>query len=393
MSEEQPKKRGRPVKDPKAKEIEYKNTERILENQALYNQTGDTKYLFNMYPDLLHAVKSLAYKRFKGYIPPFYHDTFQENVEMCTHEWMLYMKYRLEKGNPLVMKSPISMAHYMILRNWPVDDGPMNKRLEWRDYMDEVIPSKQQTTEGLIEEVKEYDTAIVSGYFVVLHRGYLRYLLSAYNTGNQLIVVINNENQQKVRFGRVVKSVDDIAIEIRKYFPNAICYKSIDTDNTVTKTLKKIKSDLPERFNIVYCTDGNVKTQDIPKSEKDVFDGNVIWLGHSKEDDIDNYIKPWGSIKIISISKSEVVLQKTILPNTRFPFVYHKERNITLTSKKSFICSVGSVCNDNEVTEIIIPANTPYYIQTKDEKITITETWKAVHPRKPILTVEDEYES
>lgn len=379
------KKRGRPVKDPKSKEIEYKNTERILENQALYNATGDTKYLFNMYPDLLHAVKSLAIKRFKGYIPPFYHDTFQENVEMVTHEWMLYMKYRLEKGNPCVMNSPISFAHYMILRNWPTDDGPMNKRLEWQDYMDEVIEAPASDKHEILENTKEYDTAIASGYFTILHRGYLRYLLSAYNTGSQLIVVINNENQQKVKYGRVIKNVDDIAVEIRKYFPSAICYKSIDDDDTVTKTLQKIKSELPSKLNVVYCTDGPSKTSDIPKSEKDVFDGNVIWLGHEREDSIDNYIKPYGILNVKSVSNKEVVINKTLLPHTTLNTVYHKERNVTYTSNTPF------TVNNLNTQSITIPANTPYTLSNNtDAEVTITEVWKPIHPRKPILLASDE---
>lgn len=113
-------KRGRPKKG----SVQYENTKRIKEANIKYNETGDMRYLWNVYDDLKHAIKSMALKRMK--YPDLRTkdkwDYLEEIVTTITEDWMLYFKKRRDKGNPLVMKSPISYAYYMIKIYWPNDD-------------------------------------------------------------------------------------------------------------------------------------------------------------------------------------------------------------------------------------------------------------------------------
>lgn len=113
-------KRGRPRKGSE----QYENTKRIKEANELFNETGDMKYLWGVYDDLKHAIKSMALKRLK-YPDLKTKDKWEyldEIVTTITEDWMLYIQSRRNKGNPLTMKSPISYAYYMIKIYWPNDD-------------------------------------------------------------------------------------------------------------------------------------------------------------------------------------------------------------------------------------------------------------------------------
>lgn len=103
----------------------FDNTEHILKCVRLYNSTGDKKYLWECFEDLRHAVQSILWKRLKGNPTP----TFSENVQLITEKWMLDIVKRKEKGNPYHDTfSPISYAHFMVIRYLPSDDAAWNKR-------------------------------------------------------------------------------------------------------------------------------------------------------------------------------------------------------------------------------------------------------------------------
>lgn len=125
----------------------YENTARILECQSKFNETGDCQYLWDMKPDLEHAIRSLLIKRSNGYVYP----GLYEKAEDITFSWMLYYKQRRDKGNPLNAKSPISYAHYMILlfdsKNPPDGDLVELEAADW--YSEE---SCEYNDEGFDEE-------------------------------------------------------------------------------------------------------------------------------------------------------------------------------------------------------------------------------------------------
>lgn len=81
---------------------------------------------------------------------------------------------------------------------------------------------------------------IVSGYFNPLHGGHLDMLEAAHSMGDYLIVIINNDQQQLLKKGKIVldemnrmrlvsalKAVDEVML-------------AVDTDPTVIKTLREI---------------------------------------------------------------------------------------------------------------------------------------------------------
>lgn len=90
---------------------EYENTQRIIKYQSLFNETGDCQFLWDMKPDLEHAIRSLLIKRSNGYIYP----DLYEKADYLTLCWMEYYKDRRDKGNPLCSRSPITYARFIIL--------------------------------------------------------------------------------------------------------------------------------------------------------------------------------------------------------------------------------------------------------------------------------------
>ncbi|MGI9017541.1 MAG: adenylyltransferase/cytidyltransferase family protein [Euzebya sp.] len=83
-------------------------------------------------------------------------------------------------------------------------------------------------------------TVIVSGYFNPLHIGHLRMLQAAAGAGDKLIVIVNNDVQQRLKKGRVIMAEDD-----RRQILAAIgivdeAMIAIDDDPTVIASIQAI---------------------------------------------------------------------------------------------------------------------------------------------------------
>ncbi len=109
----------------------------------------------------------------------------------------------------------------------------------------------------------------ISGYFTVLHKGHIDYMREAKKLGNYLVVIINNNEQQSTKKGKLIHDVEDIkkVIEVIKYVDEVVI--SIDKDGSVCKTLEMVKPDIfangGDRFNdnipeVQTCRNNNIKT-------------------------------------------------------------------------------------------------------------------------------------
>lgn len=81
---------------------------------------------------------------------------------------------------------------------------------------------------------------VASGYFNPLHIGHLHYLQEAKKLGDELVVIVNNDNQVQLK-----GSVPFMKQEERLFIIDALqcvdyCYLSGDQDKTVNETLKAI---------------------------------------------------------------------------------------------------------------------------------------------------------
>jgi len=94
------------------------------------------------------------------------------------------------------------------------------------------------------KEAKKIIKVVVSGYFDPIHIGHIEYLRLAKQLGDKLIVILNNDEQAKLKKGKPF-----MLLEERKKILEAIKYVdeifiSIDSDKSVCKSLEKIKPDI-----------------------------------------------------------------------------------------------------------------------------------------------------
>ena len=82
--------------------------------------------------------------------------------------------------------------------------------------------------------------AIVSGYFDPLHIGHLDYLEQSKELADMLFVIVNNDEQAKLKKGKSFMNEDDRCRIIDSLKVVDKVWKSIDTDKTVCKSLIEI---------------------------------------------------------------------------------------------------------------------------------------------------------
>ena len=84
----------------------------------------------------------------------------------------------------------------------------------------------------------ELTTVAVSGYFDPLHVGHLEMLEMAKSLGDKLIVIVNNDEQAKLKKGESFMHQDDRLRIVRSLGCVDEAFLSIDTDRTVCKSLR-----------------------------------------------------------------------------------------------------------------------------------------------------------
>lgn len=101
----------------------------------------------------------------------------------------------------------------------------------------------------------------VSGYFNPIHSGHISMFKEAKKLGNYLIVIINNDNQVKVKGSVPFMKVEERAEIIKNLRMVDQVVISIDKDKTVCKTLAKVCPD-------IFANGGDRKnSKDIPEAE------------------------------------------------------------------------------------------------------------------------------
>jgi len=117
--------------------------------------------------------------------------------------------------------------------------------------------------------------AVISGYFNPIHGGHLDYITEAAKLGDMLIVIVNNDNQVKIK-GSVPFMDQDQRLRIVKMLkPVTEAILSIDEDGTVVKTLESIYTKYnsargwiqKNTVSIVFANGGDRKLGNTPEEE------------------------------------------------------------------------------------------------------------------------------
>lgn len=106
---------------------------------------------------------------------------------------------------------------------------------------------------------------ICSGYFQRFHTGHRRYIKEAKAACDMLVVIINNDGQQKHKYKgfKEIRSCAEIEKEIKKDF-EVLTVESIDTDGSVCATLETLRKKYPTD-ELMFIKDADRTIANIPE--------------------------------------------------------------------------------------------------------------------------------
>ena len=99
-----------------------------------------------------------------------------------------------------------------------------------------------------------------SGYFNPLHVGHIQYLKAARALGDSLIVIINNDDQVKLKGSIPFMSEDDRAVIIKELACVNAVIIAVDKDSTVNATLELVRPS-------VFANGGDVTPDNFREAE------------------------------------------------------------------------------------------------------------------------------
>ena len=102
--------------------------------------------------------------------------------------------------------------------------------------------------------------SIVSGYFNPLHVGHLQMMTAARELADALVVIVNNDEQQVLKIGVVVQSVEDRLEIVRALRVVHRALPSVDLDSTVNATLRQLREAYPDT-DLVFANGGGDRSE------------------------------------------------------------------------------------------------------------------------------------
>ena len=100
----------------------------------------------------------------------------------------------------------------------------------------------------------------VSGYFDPLHVGHLEYLELAAQLGDKLVVIVNNDEQAKLKKGRSFMKENDRVTIIKALRCVDEAFLSIDKERSVCERVKAVHPD-------IFANGGDRTTGEVPETK------------------------------------------------------------------------------------------------------------------------------
>jgi cytidyltransferase-like protein len=100
----------------------------------------------------------------------------------------------------------------------------------------------------------------VSGYFDPIHAGHIEYFKLARELGDKLVVILNNDEQAKLKKGKSFMPLEQrkAIIEAIKYVDKV--FVSIDNDKSVCKSLERVNPD-------IFAEGGDRFSHEVPEAD------------------------------------------------------------------------------------------------------------------------------
>lgn len=125
---------------------------------------------------------------------------------------------------------------------------------------------------------------VVSGYFNPIHRGHVRMFKHARQLGDKLVVIVNNDIQQRLKKGKIITAADERQEVVSSMRDVDQVVPSIDQDRTVCRTLESIASQYKGN-RIIFANGGDrSSTKVIPETEICEKNGIEMRFGIGGED-------------------------------------------------------------------------------------------------------------
>jgi cytidyltransferase-like protein len=113
-----------------------------------------------------------------------------------------------------------------------------------------------------------HQVSIVSGYFNPLHVGHLDMMEAARALTGYLVVIVNNDAQQKLKKGKIIQPLAERLRIVRALRVTDDAIEAIDEDGTVRRSLALVRERYP-RTRLIFANGGD-RSQRKTVAESDV---------------------------------------------------------------------------------------------------------------------------
>ena len=114
--------------------------------------------------------------------------------------------------------------------------------------------------------INRHVAVVVSGYFDPIHVGHLEMMKLAKQLGDELVVIVNNDKQAKLKKKKSYMSEDDRLKIVKAIRYTDTAFISLDDDETVCGSLQKVRREYRD-YHIIFANGGDRHTGEIPESK------------------------------------------------------------------------------------------------------------------------------
>ena len=102
---------------------------------------------------------------------------------------------------------------------------------------------------------------------LTLYKGHIDYFKKASSLGDNLFVIVNNDNQRKLKGSKEFMLEDERVLIINELKITDKVFLSIDNDRSVSLTIEKIHSEYGASSQLCFVNGGDQNKIDIPERE------------------------------------------------------------------------------------------------------------------------------
>jgi cytidyltransferase-like protein len=113
--------------------------------------------------------------------------------------------------------------------------------------------------------MKKEKAVIVSGYFNPIHKGHIAYFRHAKACGDQLFVIVNNDDQRALKGSKEFQDEEERVFIVENLRLVDRCFLSVDEDRTVVATIKQIFNEFGEDYDLAFANGGDQNNDTIPE--------------------------------------------------------------------------------------------------------------------------------